>query len=96
MIQSIRDYIINPEELSTIKQFIEDTKNGIPRDKMILLQGPNKHFILNIIIKYVGEDKCMKLDCHSKYTESDSESEDTEPEDTYGVDCHSKIYRIRR
>ncbi len=52
---------LNGEDFAYLIQYIENIKNGVPNDKMIILLGPpatGKSTLMNEIRTYLGDDFC--------------------------------------
>jgi len=53
---------LSDEDISYLRTFVDNLKNNLPNDKMIILSGKNgrngKTTIIKEIIQYIGENNC--------------------------------------
>ena len=56
---------LSDEDISYLRTFVDNLKNNLPNDKMIILSGKNgrngKTTLLKEIIKYIGENNCYDV-----------------------------------
>lgn len=66
---------LNGEDLTYLIQYIENIKNGVPNDKMIILYGPGpsgKTTLMREIKTYLGDDFCGEEYHPNKLIEEDN------------------------
>ena len=56
---------LSDEDISYLRTFVNNVKNNLPNDKMIILSGKNgrngKTTLLKEIIQYIGENNCYDV-----------------------------------
>ena len=56
---------LSDEDISYLRTFVDNLKNNLPNDKMIILSGKNgrngKTTLLKEIIQYIGENNCYDV-----------------------------------